>query len=255
VLVGGVVVVLAELAPVGGAELVLADGVGRPQSDVGPQKSKVTDCDGDALARIPSPSVWHVAESAFGQLMSPKNSRAPLVGDVPVPVHPTPTRQAASLLVALNWEPTHGGGCSSAGAAAQPAVVKSVIVNGEAATTLVTVTVIPAGICPSQSASTHSAVSLSFSASGVVVPIGNPARDIETPPPLPPPSPADCGDSGPEPSIDGVAVKPILGELEFVPALVACPLQPTSSRTNRPASWLKHRIRGGLKVTPHKTIG
>ena len=141
---------------------------------------------------------------AYGDVISPANSRYPLAScGCPVPVHSTPKRQAGPLLlsVALNWEPTHGGRCSFA--AAQPAVVKSVTVNGEAATTLVTVNVTPEGICPSHSARTHSAEPLLFSASGLVLPIGNPARDIETPPLV-----ADCAGPGPVPSVDGPPMPP-----------------------------------------------
>jgi hypothetical protein len=136
-------------------------------------------------------------------------------------------------------------------AAAQPAVVRSTTVNGGAATTSVTFSVIPEGSCPSQPALMHSAEPLAFPASGLVLPIGNPGRDIETPPP--PPLPDDCDDGGPVPTIGVVAVNPILVGLDFTPVTAACPPQLASSRTNRPASELKRRVRGRLKVTPTGT--
>lgn len=205
------------------------------------------------------PILWQVAESALGQLRFPTNSMDPLLScGCPVPAHWIPTRQVVPLSVEVNWECRHGGWASFA--AAQPALVKSVTANGAAGTTPVTVKVTPEGICASQVTLTHSAEPLAFWASALVPPIGNPAREIATPPP--PPLPTDCGDSGPEPSTAGlddsgpepstagVAVKPALAELECAPADAAGPPQPASSRTNRPASGPKRKTRGEFTVTP-----
>src|SRR5215471_13160004 len=157
----------------------------------------------------------------------------------------------------VNLVPSHGG--LSCG---QPAAAESTFVNGPVTPT-VTVSSTPGWfIFPSTATRTHSLFPR-LSPSWPPSPIGNPARGIGTPP-----LPADCGDSGPVPSVCGLfpapsvcglvpvppvwglAVSPEVDELEVVVLVVGFAPQPTSSRTTAHAKALEDKIRSRPIVTP-----
>src|SRR5215471_21553691 len=114
----------------------------------------------------------------------------------------------------VNLVPSHGG--LSCG---QPAAAESTFVNGPVTPT-VTVSSTPGWfIFPSTATRTHSLFPR-LSPSGLPSPIGNPARDTETPP-----LPADCGDSGPVPSVLGLVPAPsVWGPVPSGPPLVWGPV-------------------------------